>query len=177
MSAGGGKCTAVSGVCLIATQRPQPRPGPRLRPSLLETAVARLTRRQTAYKAHTGTARKRCSLPEREREREAREQLLSRQIYRQTDARAHRSTRGACGVRVSLYTRDLAAVVCRQAGLLGNVGLTAAAAARHLRQPRRRVTSANVQRAIPSLTRQASISRPLQEQLRRLSDISRRRRR
>jgi len=113
---------------------------------------------------------------EREREREARKQLLSRQIYRQTDAHAHRSTRGACGVRVSLYTRDLAAVVCRQAGLLGNVGLTVAAA-RHLRQPRSRVTSANVQRAIPSLTRRASISRPLQEQLRRLSDISRRRHR
>jgi len=125
MSAGGGKCTAVSGVCLIATQRPQPRPGPRLRPSLLETAVARLTRRQTAYKAHTGTARK-TLLAAREREREAREQLLSRQIYRQTDAHAHRSTREACGVRVSLYTRDLAAVVCRQAGLLGNVGLTVA---------------------------------------------------
>jgi len=174
MSAGGGKCTAVSGVCLIATQRPQPRPGPRLRPSLLETAVARLTRPQTAYKAHTGTARK-TLLAARERERE-REQLLSRQIYRQTDAHAHRSTRGACGVRVSLYTRDLAAVVCRQAGLLGNVGLTVAAA-RHLRQPRRRVTSTNVQRALPSLTRRASISRPLQEQLRRLSDISRRRRR
>ena len=127
MSAGGGKCTAVSGVCLIATQRPQPRPGPRLRPSLLETAVARLTRPQTAYKAHTGTARKTLlAAREREREREARKQLLSTQIYRQTDAHAHRSTRGACGVRVSLYTRDLAAVVCRQAGLLGNVGLTVA---------------------------------------------------
>ena len=75
MSAGGGKCTAVSGICLIATQRPQPRPGPRLRPSLLETAVARLTRRQTAYKAHTGTARK-TLLAARERERE-RERLES----------------------------------------------------------------------------------------------------
>ena len=102
-----------------------------------------------------------------QRERERGSRAVTEQTDLQRDRRA-RSSINAWGVRC---TRDLAAVVCRQAGLLGNVGLTVAAA-RHLRQPRRRVTSANVQR---SLTRRASISRPLQEQLRRLSDISRRR--